>query len=104
MEKSIHELILDQKGKDFATAFRALEAVYVQAERQSKAKDKAISQTARDRHADLGRVLFWFHHGSRADRTKDGHWTAIKILAQDFADRGVLNASIMDTFREREAR
>ena len=98
MEKSIYELIIDQKDKDFATAFRTLELAYIQAERQSKAKDKTISQTARDRHADLGRVLFWFHHGIRADRTKDGHWATIKILAQDFVDRGVLKASIMDTF------
>ncbi|TXN73445.1 hypothetical protein [Methylobacterium sp. WL6] len=98
MQKTIAELVLDQQGKDFAAAFDALNDAATFAERQTKAKDRNVAAEARERRADLGRVLFWFHHTARADGTKAAEWNALKVLAQDFVDRGIMKPEAMNRF------
>lgn len=98
MQGTVAQLILDQKGKGFHEAFAALNSAASAAERQSKAKDKNIASQARATRADLGRAMFWFHHCQRADGTNDTIWNALKVLSQDFVDRGILKPEAMNWF------
>jgi hypothetical protein len=79
MDGTISELVLSQQGKNFVVAFEALNSACAYAERLAKAKDRNIAEQARKRRADLD-------------------WNAIKVLAQDFVDRGILKPQAMDQF------
>lgn len=98
MQGTVAQLILDQKGKGFHEAFAALNSAADDAERQSKAKDNSISSQARIARADLGRAMFWFHYCDRAAGTNDAIWNALKVLSQDFVDRGILKPEAMSRF------
>jgi hypothetical protein len=98
MEYDTQRLIEQQIGRSFEEAWQTIDAEAGRAEHQAKTKDKNVRYSARKYRESLGRVLYWFHHGTRAMGTTDGEWFALGKLAHDFAKRRIMKPEILAVF------
>lgn len=94
----IVQLIEAQIGKSFYEAWREIDLEAARQERMAKAKDKNIKREATENRADLGRVLFWFHHCAKADGIKPSHWVALHKLAKSLVEKGELKPEALCFF------
>jgi hypothetical protein len=94
----IATLIELQIGKSFHEAWKEIDSEAARQDSLSKARDKRISEEARVRRVDLGRVLFWFHNCGKADGIKAHHWDALHKLAKSLVERGDLKPEALVAF------